>query len=274
MSVGQTVSWAPWVFGEDGVALDDPAETYHEASRLSRAAVDHRVRGQALLQRSPQLQASAARASARNDGRPTVALPATQPLTMPLGAAIAARRSRREHAAGPISLTATARLLRAAHGITGVGPGGLPLRAVPSAGALYPTDVYVAAAAVDGLGCELHHYDPLRDLLEIVRPFRIADLEPLTPYPELLRDAAAVFAVTATFWRSRFKYGQRGYRFALLEAGHVGQNLLLGAGALGLEAVPLGGFFDRQVNEFLDLDGLHEAALYLVPVAARRREAA
>ena len=68
------------------------------------------------------------------------------------------------------------------------------------------------------------------------------------------------------FWRSRFKYGARAYRFALMEAGHVGQNLLLAAAALGLDAVPLGGFYDRNVDAFLGVDGIYEASLYLVPV--------
>jgi SagB-type dehydrogenase family enzyme len=70
------------------------------------------------------------------------------------------------------------------------------------------------------------------------------------------------------FWRSRFKYGQRAYRFTLLEAGHVAQNALLAAAALGLAAVPLGGFYDRKVDAFLGVDGLQEAALYLLPVGS------
>jgi SagB-type dehydrogenase family enzyme len=124
----------------------------------------------------------------------------------------------------------------------------------------------VAARRVDGLGSDLHHYDPLRDALELMRSFAPAELEQLTPAPAAIRDAAAVIVISAVFWRARFKYGQRGYRFALLEAGHVAQNILLGATALGFASVPLGGFFDRQVNDFLELDGLHDAALYLLPI--------
>jgi SagB-type dehydrogenase family enzyme len=138
---------------------------------------------------------------------------------------------------------------------------------VPSGGALYPLDVYVAAPAVTGLEEErLHHFDPLRSCLEVLGPVDRGQLAALTPYPELVATASAVVFVTATFWRSRFKYGQRGYRFALLEAGHVAQNVLLAATALGLASVPLGGFFDRQVNGLLGVDGLHEAALYVIPV--------
>jgi SagB-type dehydrogenase family enzyme len=70
--------------------------------------------------------------------------------------------------------------------------------------------------------------------------------------------------VAAIFGRARFKYGLRGYRFALLEAGHVAQNLLLAAAALGLAAVPLGAFYDRRTDEFLRLDGVNESTLYTV----------
>jgi SagB-type dehydrogenase family enzyme len=68
------------------------------------------------------------------------------------------------------------------------------------------------------------------------------------------------------FWRSRFKYGLRGYRFVLLEAGHAAQNALLAAAALALAAVPLGGFYDRRVDELIEADGVDESALYLVCV--------
>jgi SagB-type dehydrogenase family enzyme len=76
-----------------------------------------------------------------------------------------------------------------------------------------------------------------------------------------------VFFVTAMFWRARFKYGLRGYRFALLEAGHVGQNFLLAATARDLAAVPVGGFFDRRVDELLGVDGVDESAVYAISVA-------
>ena len=76
-------------------------------------------------------------------------------------------------------------------------------------------------------------------------------------------------ALTGMFWRSRFKYGDRAYRFTLIEAGHVAQNLLLAAAALRLAAVPVGGFYDRAVDAVLGVDGIYEASLYLVPVGHR-----
>ena len=140
------------------------------------------------------------------------------------------------------------------------------LRAVPSGGALYPLELYVVSHRVEALEPALYHYEPLRHVLELLRPLESPAEAELSPYPEPLVESAAVVAMTAMFWRSRFKYGARAYRFALMEAGHVGQNLLLAAAALGLDAVPLGGFFDREVDAFLGVDGIYEASLYLVPL--------
>ena len=266
MNRPQTVTWAPWVLGEEGVALDDPAETFHEASRISRIALDHRNRGPTLLEHSPELRATVARAAARRSHASTIELPAAELPHKQLEEVVAARRSQRSFRDRPVSLEQLSALLQTGYGVTGRGPGEVRFRSVPSGGALYPLDLYVAALAVTGLDDRLHHFDPLRGCLEVLGPVGRSQLEPLTPYPKLFSESGAVVFVTATFWRSRFKYGQRGYRFALLEAGHVAQNLLLAATALGLAGVPLGGFFDRQVNDLLGVDGLHEAALYLIPV--------
>ena len=71
------------------------------------------------------------------------------------------------------------------------------------------------------------------------------------------------------FHRCRVKYGERGYRFCLLEAGHIAQNLLLAASAEGLAALPIGGFIDDELNEMAGLDGVEAAVLYLVLVGGR-----
>jgi SagB-type dehydrogenase family enzyme len=119
----------------------------------------------------------------------------------------------------------------------------------------------------------LHHYDPDRHLL--------AELRPGDPAPGLARvltdpahaRAAAWVILAASFQRSRIKYGLRALRFVLLEAGHVAQNVLLAAAALSLAALPIGGFFDRRLDEFAMLDGLHESALYVIAVGPMHPEA-
>jgi SagB-type dehydrogenase family enzyme len=86
---------------------------------------------------------------------------------------------------------------------------------------------------------------------------------------DLVDRASALVVVTGCFWRSRFKYGLRGYRFVLLEAGHVVQNACLMAAALRLSALPLGGFYDRSFDELVGADGLDEASVYALMLGGR-----
>ena len=261
MSRTRTVPWAGWIYGTPDD--DDPAERFHEASRLSPFAVDHRARGQALLARSPELAASTTRAVLRSLARPAIPFPDTRLPPVPLADTVRRRRSARAFAAGAVTLRELATLLEAAYGVTAP-LDDVSFRSVPSGGALYPLELYVLATRVDGLEPGLHHVDPLRRVLE-----RLSDrspIGPLSPYDELLDAAAALVVVTGVFWRSRFKYGLRGYRFTLLEAGHLGQNLLLAASALELAALPVGGFYDRRVERVLGVDGVNEAPLYLFAV--------
>jgi SagB-type dehydrogenase family enzyme len=260
----QTLLFGTFVYGDEPLATDDPAEVFHEASRFYPDVVDTRAAGGALLTRSPQLQASASRAVRRRTGLPAVRLPEAEPARGGLDALVAKRRSTRAYADTPLPLAHLSTLLRASYGVTGwFGP--QPFRAVPSAGALYPLELYVAAQRVEELEPALYHFDPLRASLERVRRLGTDELAGLTPYDELVVASSAVAMISAVFWRSRFKYGSRAYRFALLEAGHMAQNFLLAATALGLAACPLGGFYDRRVDAFLGIDGLYEASLYLLP---------
>jgi SagB-type dehydrogenase family enzyme len=261
----QTLLFGTVVYGDEPVPTDDPAEVFHEASRFYPNVVDTSALGGALLARSTELQASASRAVRRRTGLPTVPLPDADPACESLDALVATRRSTRGFARAPLRLAQLSTLLRASYGVTGaLGP--QPLRAAPSGGALYPLELYVAAQHVDALEPALFHFDPLRAALERIRPLGRDELAGLTPYDELLVPSSAVAMISAVFWRSRFKYGLRAYRFALLEAGHLAQNFLLAATGLGLAACPVGGFYDRRVDAFLGIDGLYEASLYLLPV--------
>jgi SagB-type dehydrogenase family enzyme len=266
----QTARWVGLVYG-DPPPLDDPAEAYHEASKVSPTQIGRQIEGARRLEASPDLQLSSTRA-VRRLGRPAAALPPPQRPDCALFEAIETRRSRREFGTAPIDAAELAALLHGAYGVTGrlessAGNGTLPLRAVPSGGALYPLEVYLAALRVDGLDPGLYHFDPLICCLEIVRAgLAVDELAALSTYPEIVSPCAALLLIAAVFGRTRFKYGLRGYRFALLEAGHVGQNVVLVASALGLAAVPLGGFYDRPTDAFLGLDGVNESTLYTIAI--------
>jgi SagB-type dehydrogenase family enzyme len=264
----QTVLFGTVVYGDEPLADDDPAELFHEASRFYPDVVDTRALGGALLARSPELQASASRAVRRRTGLSAVPLPEAEPARRSLDALVAARRSTRSFADAPLHLAQLSTLLQTSYGVTGT-HGPQSFRAVPSGGALYPLELYIAAQRVESLEPALYHFDPLRAALERIRPLAADELAGLTPYDELLVPSAAVALISGVFWRSRFKYGLRAYRFALLEAGHVAQSFLLAATALGLASCPVGGFYDRRVDAFLGIDGLYEASLYLLPVGVR-----
>ncbi len=255
------------ILGADSCPEPDATEDYHEASRLYAGITDPRVVGAARLERSLEMRITASRSTKRHPQRPFTPLPAASLGPASLADAIASRRSRRSFGPRPLEPRTLATLLHAAYGVTAA-IDGTPqaLRTVPSGGALYPLELYVVAHRVEGVDPALYHYDPLRHGLELLRAVGSRPWSELSPYAEPLRESAAVVAITAVFWRSRFKYGPRAYRFALIEAGHVGQNLLLAGAALGLNAVPLGGFFDREVDALLGVDGIYEASLYLVPL--------
>jgi SagB-type dehydrogenase family enzyme len=266
----QTIPLLEAVYG-GRPALDDPAEVYHEASKLTPAQIERQLEGTRRLASSADLQLSSTRA-VRRHGAGGPALARAAPLSASLESVIAGRRSRRAFGSEPMGLDRLAALLHAAYGVTGALESeehGLayPVRTVPSGGALYPLEVYVATLRVVGLEPGLYHFDPLAPGLETRRLGLLAEeLAELSTHAEIVSSCAVLFFVAAIFGRTRFKYGLRGYRFALLEAGHLGQNVLLAAGALGLAAVPLGGFYDRPTDTFLELDGVNESTLYTLAI--------
>lgn len=178
--------------------------------------------------------------------------------------ALETRRSRRKYTAEPLSLEELSRLLHAAQGITEPGQG---YRTAPSAGALYPIEVYAAVHNVTGLEPGLYHYAVQEHELETLQEgdFRIA-VKKAGLGQDLLAGAAVCFILSAVFQRTRWKYRERTYRYVLLEAGHIGQNLYLAATSMGLGACAVGAFTDEQLNVLLRLDGEEEAAVHIVAV--------
>jgi SagB-type dehydrogenase family enzyme len=250
------------VYGPDDVDLDDPAELYHEASKLAPALARRQTQGIVRLAHSPALQAAALRPVRRNLQLPVVELPPAVPLEPALGAVLAARRSALELDGTPLRLSSLGTLLDAGYGTSAPGR-----RVVPSGGALYPLELYPVLLRVAETNPGVFHLDPVRRVLEILRCEDVRrELGRASAFPELLDRAAAVVFLTGVFWRTRFKYGLRGYRFALLEAGHVAQNILLAATALGVPALPLGGFYDSRVEELLDVDGVDESPVYAIAI--------
>ena len=180
-------------------------------------------------------------------------------------------------AAGRLDEPALAALLYFTAGVTRrkTYPGGTEVlfRAAPSTGALYQTEVYVAAGAVDGLAPGLYHFNPGDFALRAVRTGDVrAALATAAAEPAVARRAATL-VLTAIYWRNTWKYRTRGWRHLYWDAGTMLANLTATAGALGLAPWVLTGFADEAVNRLLGVDIEREAALVLVVLGPEGTEA-
>lgn len=138
-------------------------------------------------------------------------------------------------------------------------------RPYPSAGARYPLEVYPLVLNCDGIEEGLYHYNVKEDVLELLVNKDLKEwISSVTNGERWLERAAVIFIITGVLDRTRIKYGDRGYRYILLEAGHLGQNLCLLATELGLGTCAIGGYLDAEVNKLLDISLQKEVAMYLI----------
>lgn len=239
-------------------------EIYHENSKTSRVSgiPDDNAVAAHMLELWEELP---------YPGADAIELPAPSPLAMPLAEAIRTRRTQIAFGSEPLALGDLSALLRAGYGVSPrpSAVGERSFRTVPSAGALYPLELYVHAGAVAGLEPGLYHFRAKNAQLQRLRTLHPPQLAAAFVQSDVVETAAAVLVVTAAFLRTTFKYGERGYRFALIEAGHVAQNVDLAAAALSLPAANLGGFFDRELEALLELDGVESSVLYAIAVGSR-----
>lgn len=178
--------------------------------------------------------------------------------------AIEKRRSVRAYSGEALSLEELSRLLHAAQGLTDTRR---RFRAAPSAGALYPIELYAVVHNVAGIDAGLYHYAVREHALELLRrdDLRLAIMQAGLGQG-FLRQANVCFVLSAIFQRLRWRYRERAYRYALLEAGHIGQNLYLAATSMGMGACAVGAFLDDELNGLVGLDGKKEATLYAIAV--------
>jgi SagB-type dehydrogenase family enzyme len=196
----------------------------------------------------------------------TVELPQPAVPALPFAATVAGRYSCRRFLAEPISLGALSTLLYTGYGVHGSVEmdGEFLERPVPSGGGLYPLELYVLVQRVDGLAGGAWHYVPLGHRLERVHDHPLPRLLTAEMFlgQAYLADCSAIVVITSVVQRSLWKYEDRGYRYILLEAGHVAQNLNLCAAAMDLASLNLGGFFDRDVLGLIRAESDDQIALY------------
>ncbi len=212
--------------------------------------------------------ASSLDASDQPLGFPAAAVDLPKPVTdgrISLEKVLLERRSLREYKDLPLSLSDLSQLLWAAQGMIGAGG----KRTAPSAGALYPLETYVAAGNVAGLPADVYFYDPKNHQLR-----RVAEGDPRMELSRAalgqspVRRAPAVLAFSAVYERTTEKYGDRGIRYAHMEAGHAAQNVYLQATALGIGTVAMGAFDDDRVRKVMHMTE-REHPLYLMPVGKK-----
>lgn len=175
------------------------------------------------------------------------------------------RRSVREFPDTALSLAEVGQLLWAAQGITHANG----YRTAPSAGALYPLELYVVAIHVTGLAKGIYHYQPKANIL-----IKIVDGDVHNALAEAalsqasVEQAAVVVVFTAVIARTERKYGERAERYVQIEVGHAAENLFLQAESLGLATVDVGAFHDHDVSRVLQLPADH-TPLLLMPVGRK-----
>lgn len=221
-----------------------PIGRYHAFSSESRASVFQRAPGVAWGNAPPAFKSypDAKRVTLEKGG----------PGKLTLGQALA----------GPapgerLTLAALGRVLYLSSGVT-LRRGGHALRAAPSSGALFPSELYIVARRVDGLAPALYHYDPDQHRLDLLGPI------PATIGAPHADQADAVVLLSAVFRRTGYKYHNRAYRYALADAGHLLENLRLAVHGAGVNAALLPRFDDSVAARALGVDGVEEGVLALV----------
>ncbi|MFC1919292.1 SagB/ThcOx family dehydrogenase [Chloroflexota bacterium] len=175
------------------------------------------------------------------------------------------RRSIREYTDEPLTLEEVSQLLWAAQGITSEWGG----RTAPSAGGLFPLEVYLIAGNTNDLSSGTYRYQAQSHELMMYREgdFR-DDISRAALDQEWVREGAINIIISAVYARTEQKYGDRSSRYVPMEAGHAAQNLYLQATAMGLGMVTVGAFHDDQVREILGMPE-SETPLYVIPVGRK-----
>jgi len=180
--------------------------------------------------------------------------------------ALLKRRSIREYKDEPLTIAEISQILWSAQGITEKRMG---FRTAPSAGALYPLEIYIVIGKVKDLAPGVYKYRPEgHDIVLISSGDKRVDLYRVSLMQDCIKNAPVVLVISAIFERTTRKYGERGIRYVYMEAGHSAQNVYLQCETLGLGTVVVGAFDDEGVRRVLNL-GKGETPLYLIPVGKK-----
>lgn len=251
--------------GEGRPDAPDLAEDFHEASKCYRATVGRLIHS-GRLDRDPDLAQASLEGCRDLPQLPAVPLepidPEAEQRAVP---ALVREHSCRSFDTRPVPIALFGRVLWLSYGRYPSDPA-VPFRRRPIAagGALYALELY-AVADLHGSGKGVYHYNVREHSLEeVCAAVTDDDLRELGAEPDLLVTPPVILLITGLFARSRFKYGLRGYRFTLLEAGALIHQVQLVAQVLGLRSVPVAGLYDDAVEGLCGLDGVDESFINAV----------
>lgn len=183
------------------------------------------------------------------------------------------RRSARVYSQEDMSLSQLSFLLWATQGVKALrGKAYATLRTVPCGGARHEFETYLLIRQVAGLEPGAYHYLPMEHALEFLHP--VENLEAVISdtlcEQRWAAKANVVFYWSMVAYRAEWRYGIYAHRIALIDVGHVGQNLYLGCTALGLGTCGIGAFSHDLCSQVFGLDGDDEFIVYTAPVGTVR----
>lgn len=177
--------------------------------------------------------------------------------------ALLLRRSVRTYRDSPINLQDLSQILWSAQGIT---EKNYKFRTCPSAGATFPLEIYVSAYKVHDLDIGIYKYIPENHELNLhLKGDKREDLYIACLRQEWIRKAPVIIIISANYYKTTARYGERGIRYIFMEAGHCAQNIYLQCVSLNLGTVAVGAFNDEDVKRIINLPK-NEFPLYLLPI--------
>ncbi len=191
--------------------------------------------------------------------------------SLSLKQAVEGRRSVRSYSRDPISLEELSFLLWCTQGVQQVMAPHATLRTVPSAGARHAFETYLLVNNVNTLKSGLYRYKAFdHQLAEMDLNTGIDDfIVQACLGQQFVKTCGAAFIWTAVPYRMTWRYSERGYRYLLLDAGHVCQNLYLCAESIGCGVCAIGAFSDDDMNQCLNIDGIEQFVIYMATVGKR-----
>src|SRR3984957_10518994 len=248
---------------KEELGIQSPSELYREASKLG--VHDSLLQTIASVNNHPKIRSVISRPALSQRCIATVRLPKNLDVVkQDVRQTFLQRQSSRDFSGLEVPLDDLGAILYFGGGITrevvdqfGINWG---FRSAPSGGALYPIDIFCVVNKVTSLTAGIYAYNGSTHSLQLLKEGKYeAELIRGTYLADSIPESAFCILMVANFNHSKFKYGERAYRFILIEAGHIAQNILLIVENLAHSAFPIGGYIDDELNDPIELDVINQA---------------